>query len=123
MSNHTANAKSFAVTAVAIAVTMIIVSGIMSCSDSTDTIQLTSTSSESAKALYGTDDSQSQHDVNGRWSTTVNGKSAGYSLTTYVQGDSPTAVNTCQIDVNGKTVSKATSHGNAAAMCRVPDNK
>ena len=123
MRNHKANVKSLAVTFAAIAVAMLAVTGITSCNDSTDDIHLISTSTEPAKALYGAGDDENQENVNGRWEKQVKASAKGYTLYTYVQGDSPTAVTTCEIIVNGKTVSKVTAHGNGAAQCRVPDGK
>ncbi len=123
MTKRNANIKSIAVTFCAISLAILGAVGIASCNDSTDDIHLISTSTEPAKALYGTKDSQDQENVNGRWEKQVKASAKGYSLYTYVQGDSPTAVNTCEIIVNGKTVSKVTAHGNGAARCIVPDNQ
>ena len=123
MRNHKTNIKSLAVTFFAVSVVMLGAVGITSCNDSTDDIQLIATSTESAKALYGTKDASDQENVYGRWEKHLKTSSKGFSLYTYVQGDSPTAVNTCEIIVNGKTVSKATAHGNGVAQCRVPDGK
>ena len=123
MTKRNANIKSIAVTFCAISLAILGAVGIASCNDSTDDIHLISTSTEPAKALYGAGDDENQETVNGRWEKQVKASAKGYSLYTYVQGDSPTAVTTCEIAVNGKTVSKATAHGNGVAQCRVPDGK
>lgn len=123
MRKHNANVKSLAVTFFVVSVVMLGAVGITSCNDSTDDIHLISTSTEPAKALYGTMDDENQGTVDGRWEKQVKASAKGYALYTYVQGDSPTAVTTCEIVVNGKVVSKVTAHGNGVAQCLVPDGK